>query len=234
MSTKKTKKASGKSATSATKSSMKSPRKMIPGAKSAVTKKAAAKSPGRPASKRNGGKVSADKQHGHVAAGKKDGRIAAGEANGRVAAMWAGRFSQTMSPSMEMLSVSLPFDRKLFREDIEGSIAHAHGLHAAKVLTRAERDRMIAGLKEIMVDIAQGKSLFTPSDEDIHMAVERILTDRIGDLGKKLHTGRSRNDQVATDFRLYVMRRAEALVGRVEDLQRALLAKAKEYKGDIM
>lgn len=154
--------------------------------------------------------------------------------DGNVAAMWAGRFSSGMSPSMEKLSVSLHFDKKLFREDIEGSIAHAYGLHAAKVLTTAERDRMVAGLKDILADIAAGKPVFSPSDEDIHMAVERILTERIGDLGKKLHTGRSRNDQVATDFRLYVMRRAEALVGRVEELQRELLAKAKEYKNDIM
>ncbi len=153
---------------------------------------------------------------------------------GKVSAMWAGRFSGGMSPAMEKLSVSLHFDKKLYREDIEGSVAHAHGLFAAKVLTASERDRMIAALKGIQADIAAGKALFSPSDEDIHMAVERILTDRIGGLGKKLHTGRSRNDQVATDFRLYVMRRAEALVGRVEDLQRALLEKAKQYKKDIM
>jgi argininosuccinate lyase len=167
-------------------------------------------------------------------AASRSGKVAAKNGKGRVAALWAGRFSGTMSPAMEKLSVSLHFDKKLYREDIEGSIAHAHGLHAAKVLTGVERDRMIAGLKGILTDIAAGKMLFSPSDEDIHMAVERILTDRIGDLGKKLHTGRSRNDQVATDFRLYVMRRAEALTGRIEDLQRALLAKAKEYKGDIM
>lgn len=206
MSSKKTKSVSAKAAS---KSSMKPSRKGIPASRPSARAAAA------------GGK------------GTKGAR-GAKDAAGKVSAMWAGRFSQAMSPSMERLSVSLTFDKKLYREDIEGSIAHAHGLHAAKVLTRAERDRMIAGLKEIMVDIAEGKSLFTPSDEDIHMAVERILTERIGDLGKKLHTGRSRNDQVATDFRLYVMRRAEALVGRVEDLQRALLAKAKEYKSDIM
>ena len=142
---------------------------------------------------------------------------------GNVSAMWAGRFSGGMSPSMEKLSVSLHFDKKLYREDIEGSMAHAHGLFAAKVLTASERDRMIAGLKGILTDIAAGKALFKPSDEDIHMAVERILTDRIGDLGKKLHTGRSRNDQVATDFRLSVLRHAEYLVDQVEALQRALL-----------
>lgn len=188
----------------ASRTPMKAPRKSIP------TKKKAAAAPKAKASA--SGKASA----------------------GKVSAMWAGRFSSGMSPSMEKLSVSLQFDKKLFREDIEGSIAHAHGLQAAKVLTIKERDQMIAGLKGILADIAAGKALFSPSDEDIHMAVERILTERIGDLGKKLHTGRSRNDQVATDFRLYVMRRSEALVGRIEDLQVALLAKAKQYKADIM
>ncbi len=156
------------------------------------------------------------------------------DTKGNVAAMWAGRFSQGMASSMERLSVSLHFDRKLYREDIAGSMAHVHGLHAAKVVTAAERDRLIEGLRGIAKDIAAGADLFSPSDEDIHMAVERILTERIGDLGKKLHTGRSRNDQVATDFRLYVLNRAESLVAQIEELQRALLKRAKEYKSDIM
>jgi argininosuccinate lyase len=167
-------------------------------------------------------------------AAKKAPQSSAKSSSGKVSAMWAGRFSAAMSPVMEKLSVSLHFDKKLFREDIEGSIAHAHGLHGAKVLTTAERDRMIAGLNGILADIAAGKALFSPSDEDIHMAVERVLTERIGDLGKKLHTGRSRNDQVATDFRLYVMRRAESLTHRVEELQAVILEKAKAYKGEIM
>jgi argininosuccinate lyase len=171
---------------------------------------------------------------GKAAPAKRPPKPKPADGKGKVSAMWAGRFSGTMSPAMEKLSVSLHFDKKLFREDIEGSIAHAYGLHAARVLTAAERDRMIAGLRGILADIAAGKALFSPSDEDIHMAVERVLTDRIGDLGKKLHTGRSRNDQVATDFRLYVLRRAESLVGRVEELQEVLLKRAREYKGDIM
>ncbi len=139
-----------------------------------------------------------------------------------------------MAKNMERLSVSLAFDRKLYREDIEGSMAHAHGLFAAKVLSAKERDQTLAGLRGILVDLENGTDLFSPSDEDIHMAVERILTERIGDLGKKLHTGRSRNDQVATDFRLYVMRQSEELIGRIEDLQQALLKRAKEYRQDLM
>ncbi len=151
-----------------------------------------------------------------------------------VAAMWAGRFTGGMAASMERLSVSLDVDSKLYREDIEGSMAHSHGLHAAGVLTSKERDKMIAGLKSVLDDLEAGKDLFSSSDEDIHMAVERILTERIGDLGKKLHTGRSRNDQVATDFRLYVMRRTEELVEQIEGLQHALLQRAKEYRKDVM
>ncbi len=150
------------------------------------------------------------------------------------AAMWGGRFSGGMAPSMECLSNSLGFDGKLFREDIEGSMAHTLGLAAAGVLTPKEKDAMLAGLKGILTDLEMGADLFSPSDEDIHMAMERILTERIGDLGKKLHTGRSRNDQVATDFRLYVMRKSEELTGQIEDLQTALLDRAKEYRKDLM
>ncbi len=148
--------------------------------------------------------------------------------------MWGGRFSGGMASSMERLSVSLGFDSKLFREDIEGSMAHAHGLLAAKVITVQERDQMLGGLRGILTDLENGTDLFSPGDEDIHMAVERVLTERIGDLGKKLHTGRSRNDQVSTDFRLYVMRRCEELTGQIEELQRALLERAKEYRKDLM
>ena len=151
-----------------------------------------------------------------------------------VAAMWGGRFSGGMAGSMERLSVSLSFDCKLYREDIEASMAHALGLCEAGVLTIKERDRMVAGLKGILVDLESGADLFSPSDEDIHMAVERILTERIGDVGKKLHTGRSRNDQVSTDFRLYIMRQAEELIDQIEDLQQALLERAKEYRKDLM
>ncbi|MDB5106833.1 MAG: argininosuccinate lyase [Fibrobacteres bacterium] len=148
--------------------------------------------------------------------------------------LWAGRFQGSMASSMERLSISLSFDRKLFREDIEGSMAHAHGLKAAGVLTAAELATMLAGLKQVLSDLEAGRDLFKPSDEDIHMAVERILTERIGDLGKKLHTGRSRNDQVATDLKLYVRRQAETLEALVTGLQAAVYRKALEYKSALM
>ena len=148
--------------------------------------------------------------------------------------MWAGRFDGGMASSMERLSISLSFDRKLFREDIEGSMAHAHGLKAAGVLTGPELKKMLSGLEKVKTDLEAGKDLFHASDEDIHMAVERILTDRIGPLGKKLHTGRSRNDQVATDLKLYVRRRAAELEGAVTALQKAVYAKALEYRTELM
>jgi argininosuccinate lyase len=148
--------------------------------------------------------------------------------------LWQGRFREGMASSMERLSLSLHFDRKLFREDIEGSIAHAHGLKAAGVLTGAELKKMAAGLAKIKDDLEAGKELFLPADEDIHMAVERVLSERIGPLGKKLHTGRSRNDQVATDFKLYVRRRAADLEAAATALQAALYHKAVEYRAELM
>lgn len=148
--------------------------------------------------------------------------------------LWQGRFREGMASSMERLSLSLHFDRKLFREDIEGSMAHAHGLKAAGVLNAAELGKMLAGLAGIKADLEAGKELFLPSDEDIHMGVERVLSERIGALGKKLHTGRSRNDQVATDFKLYVRRRAADLENAAISLQRALVAKAAEYRAELM
>jgi len=148
--------------------------------------------------------------------------------------LWQGRFQGSMATSMERLSISLSFDRKLFREDIEGSMAHAHGLKAAGVLSSRELAAMLAGLRGILEDLEAGKDLFRPDDEDIHMAVERILTDRIGAPGKKLHTGRSRNDQVATDLKLYVRRRAANLEKAVAALQAAILRKANDYRSALM
>lgn len=148
--------------------------------------------------------------------------------------LWQGRFEGAMASSMEKLSISLAFDQKLFREDIEGSMAHAIGLKAAGVLTDLELKKMTAGLVQIKTDLEAGKDLFKPSDEDIHMAVERILSERIGKVGKKLHTGRSRNDQVATDLKLYIRKRAHEIDGLIVGLQKALYNKALEYRNDLM
>jgi argininosuccinate lyase len=150
------------------------------------------------------------------------------------AKMWDGRFDEPMAKMMERLSFSLHIDSKLFREDIAGSLAHAEGLLLAGILSQRDLATMQKGLRGIWRDLEAGAQLFEAGDEDIHMAVERILTERIGTLGKKLHTGRSRNDQVATDFRLYVRRQALSLEGQVLRLQAAILEKAHEYRTTLM
>ncbi|MFM9413245.1 argininosuccinate lyase [Peptococcus simiae] len=118
--------------------------------------------------------------------------------------LWGGRFSKDSDHLMEDFHSSIKFDQKLYREDIRGSIAHADMLGTVGVLSRAEADTLIEGLKAVQADIEEGKVAFTTEDEDIHMNIERLLTAKVGDVGKKLHTGRSRNDQVAVDLRMYV------------------------------
>jgi len=121
--------------------------------------------------------------------------------------LWSGRFSADTDALVDELNASIPFDRRLYREDIEGSIAHADMLGAQGIIDRAEADLIIRTLREILADIEAGNFEFKLADEDIHMSVEAELTRRIGDAGKRLHTARSRNDQVALDLRLYLKRR---------------------------
>ncbi len=118
--------------------------------------------------------------------------------------LWSGRFTEETDKLVEQFNASISFDKRLFRHDILGSVAHATILKKAGILTKKEADKIIAGLKAIEQEISEGKFKFTPEMEDIHMAVERRLTEKTGPLGGKLHTGRSRNDQVALDIRLYL------------------------------
>lgn len=148
--------------------------------------------------------------------------------------MWDGRFEGGMAQSMIDLSFSLHFDVELIEEDIEGSIAHGQGLVESGVLTPSEYKTIVDALSAILVDHRSGKVLWNAGDEDIHMAVERVLTERIGDLGKKIHTGRSRNDQVSTDFKLYMRHRAEEIISLVSDLKRTILTIAQEHFGALM
>lgn len=149
-------------------------------------------------------------------------------------AMWAGRFESGMSDALRAISFSLHFDRKLLPYDVRGSVAHAKSLGRLGVLERHEVNSIVGGLDALLKDIQAGQDLFLPSDEDVHMAVERILTDRIGAPGRKLHTGRSRNDQVATAFRLYVRDHAKRLHGLVLDLQDVVLKLSVTHKGTVM
>jgi argininosuccinate lyase len=143
--------------------------------------------------------------------------------------MWSGRFSGESSTLLEKFNASIPFDQKLYREDIAGSIAHATMLGSVGILQSEEVDLIIEALEAVKEEIDNGRFEFKISDEDIHMAVEKKITEMIGDVGKKLHTARSRNDQVATDFRLYVQNRSQTLSEQILELQKALLEIAKKH-----
>ena len=134
--------------------------------------------------------------------------------------LWKGRFTKTATSSSDEFNASIPFDHRLYREDINGSIAHARMLGRQGILTADEAAKLEEALLGLLGDIEAGQVEFTVEREDIHMNVEALLTERIGELGKKLHTARSRNDQVALDFRLHVKQETAAL----EELLKGLLS----------
>ncbi len=137
--------------------------------------------------------------------------------------MWKGRFQEQTAELLQTFSESISFDWRLWRHDIEGSIAHSAALQRAGLLTADERTQIVAGLREIGEEIEAGKFEFKIALEDIHMNIESELTRRIGSAGAKLHTARSRNDQVATDIRLYLRDECDAIIAGLRDLQRALV-----------
>ena len=120
--------------------------------------------------------------------------------------MWGGRFAASPDETMKAINASIDVDQRMWREDIAGSKAHAAMLTATGILTQEDGQAIQAGLDEIASEIEAGTFPFSTDLEDIHLNIEARLTERIGDAGKRLHTGRSRNDQVATDFRLWVRR----------------------------
>jgi len=142
--------------------------------------------------------------------------------------MWDGRFKKPMDRLMEVFSHSLPFDKTLIEEDVAGSLAWARGLRRAGILSARECAKIEAGLRSIAADCKKGRISFLSTDEDIHMAVERLLTRRIGGAGAKLHTGRSRNDQVATDVRLFVKKALAEITAAIAVLQKVLIERAKK------
>ncbi len=143
--------------------------------------------------------------------------------------LWGGRFSGATASDMAQFQNSLPFDRRLADADVRGSLAWAAALVGAEVLTREEGEEIRRGLETIRGELAGGRFAFQPADEDIHTAVERRLGELIGPLAGKLHTGRSRNDQVATDVRLYILDRLPLLRDGVRALQAALVAQAETH-----
>lgn len=145
---------------------------------------------------------------------------------------WSGRFTKASHLLLEKFNASLSFDKRLYAEDIAGSMAHAKMLHRIGVLTASELKKILKGLEQVRREIESGRFQWSDALEDIHMAVESRLTDLIGPAGKKLHTARSRNDQVALDFRLYCKKSIQRLSASLKDLERAILTIA-EKKGFI-
>ncbi len=147
---------------------------------------------------------------------------------------WGGRFNEPTDAFVQRFTASIQFDQRLYRHDIQGSIAHATMLETAGVLTAEERDTIISGLKEVQADIESGKQEWSIPLEDVHMNVESALTDKIGITGKKLHTGRSRNDQVATDIRLWLRDEIDAISAELTRLQNGMIGLAEKEADTIM
>ncbi|MAN77081.1 MAG: argininosuccinate lyase [Rhizobiales bacterium] len=148
--------------------------------------------------------------------------------------MWGGRFSSGPDAIMEEINASIGFDKRLYKHDIAGSIAHATMLEAAGILTRDDKDAIISGLETVRGEIEAGEFTFSRALEDIHMNVESRLKDLIGEPAGRLHTARSRNDQVATDFKLYVRDGLDMLAAQVETLQKVLVEKAEAEADSVM
>ena len=148
-------------------------------------------------------------------------------------AMWGGRFTGEMDEAMRSFNDSFAFDRRLYRADVQGSIAYAGALAQVGLLTTAEQAQIVTGLNQVQAELADGTFEGRPGDEDIHTAVERRLAELLGPVAGKLHTGRSRNDQAATDTRLYLLEQMAALDLAVRELQ-AAFAKGNAWNGNAM
>ena len=148
--------------------------------------------------------------------------------------LWSGRFEKETDNLVEELNASIGFDRRLYREDIAGSMAHAKMLGTCGIISPEDTAAIFGGLESILRDIEAGKIKFTTENEDIHMNVEALLTARIGVAGKRLHTARSRNDQVALDLRMYVRVHIPIIVDRLLHLETVLCKQAKQYQTAVM
>jgi argininosuccinate lyase len=147
---------------------------------------------------------------------------------------WGGRFKEQTAPIVERFTSSVEFDNRLYRHDIQGSIAHARMLARAGILKESEMNAILQGLTSILHDIGQNNFEWKQSLEDVHMNIERELANRIGEPGKRLHTARSRNDQVATDVRMYLRDEIDRISALLTDMQRSLYHQAERYPNLIM
>ena len=148
--------------------------------------------------------------------------------------LWGGRFQKETDNLVNELNASISFDQRLYKEDITGFMAHARMLGACGIISMEDVAAILEGLQSILEDVEAGKVEFTADNEDIHMNVEALLTARIGDAGKRLHTARSRNDQVALDFRMYVREQIPTIVGQLLELESVLCRQAKQYQTAVM
>ena len=148
--------------------------------------------------------------------------------------MWAGRSMQETAALADAFNSSIAVDQRMYQEDITGSMAHAAMLGATGIISASESEQLIDGLGQLLDDLNSGALAVDPTCEDIHMFVEQVLTERIGDVGKKLHTARSRNDQVALDLRMYLRKETDAICEMVKALASAITNKAEEYRSAIM
>ncbi len=152
----------------------------------------------------------------------------------KASTIWGGRFAAGPAAVMQKINVSIDFDKRLYRQDIAGSRAHCRMLAAQGIISQADRDAILSGLDRVQAEIEDGTFQFQHALEDIHMNVESRLADLIGDAAGRLHTARSRNDQVATDFRLWVRDAIDGMDAAVRDLQAALITRADEYAATVM
>ena len=148
--------------------------------------------------------------------------------------LWGGRFQKETDNLVNDFNASIQFDQRLYQEDITGSMAHARMLGACGIISMEDTAAILDGLQGILEDVEAGKVEFTADNEDIHMNVEALLTARIGDAGKRLHTGRSRNDQVAVDFRMYVRNQIPVITGQLLELETVLCKQAKQWQSAVM
>ena len=148
--------------------------------------------------------------------------------------MWAGRFSSEADPKVNDFNSSISFDARMYRQDIRGSMAHARMLGDCGIIEKSESEKIIEGLRGILADLDSGALSFDPNAEDIHMFVEQVLTDRLGDTGKRLHTARSRNDQVALDIRMYLRDECDEISKLVFELTETIINMAQEHLYTVM
>lgn len=151
-----------------------------------------------------------------------------------MAKLWGGRFQKSTDKKVDDFNSSIRFDRRMYRQDINGSIAHAEMLGKQGIIPAEDAKKIVVGLKEILADIENGKIEFEIDAEDIHMNVEKILTERIGEAGKRLHTGRSRNDQVALDIRMYLMDELDEIRTMLMHAEEVILSLAEEHTKTVM